>query len=1546
MQAYRTSFPSRIPFFRPSQIQQPASSDSASSTFPFVHLPLPSILVRTPLRPLSIDSSPETGRLTLDRFHRLVVMAQPSSNPNLPGGGPAPLLTLRTMAPLPIFRTPHGIPPPSTSISSFKLSILRILTGQTNSTSSTKPLTFSEELKEKTIQSWRMEMLMLELRQADDLDQQTPPTATPQPSDAKDEEISGFELQDDHECALLEEGDEILIRLKPGHRLEDLQLPDLGPNHRYSAPAGSLTRAGTLSEPPPYSIANPTEPSSHSSSVAAQPNTNFQAHNYYDYSRGYRVVTANNVAAGVSRRNNANANGGILGQGLNLVPSSRQRPSGARKVSSRKEKVNASGRVVSASASPAAAPPTPNSSGPNTPTISSPKLGTFSTPDGVGQSQPMRQTASQPATTPTIQQQQQARQTASPSVTYGTKQAAGQMSMPATALIIGPGVQGAVGRSISSAAAPMGSYGGPTINSDEYGNAKDFVGFTAASGEVQARPKRKMSRQMGDELAHSSTDSGQARGAEKMRRPSNPQAAAADAAERRAALARKASEDPSSSTRVKDRDTTLPGEPSTRPYRERQASSPKRLNKIELPDTSFLPPIQNISPFPEFDDQQQDAVEAPSRERGLPPMPSAVGAPRVVNGQVVPAHATLPGPSPVPRRQSSTSTRSTSIQEVQNGIEALRMSNNPQSSEQSTPVASPSPELPLPASSGAAAAPKMTKAERRYAEIQKALAKERERQEEAEKLRIEEAKAYEEKKRKELLRRESEDRSRAEERKWAIWDEVRKRQKNGGPLKMPVPPVIKGRDAVGTEGASGASNGPVGERLDGSGAWANGEGSDDGVFVQGDEGKEADRSPTPPLKEAMANRAYKVEQASSPLVQARPSTVPPAENGSGADSKPSESKAEGRGKIDLGLQRIRKLLRRLGSPQLGFPIIHVAGTNGKGSVVVYLATLLRLAVGVRVGQFNSPHLVERRDSCRVDGEIVDERTWRESQARVLAADQGLETFVTGSPGRSGRLAKQEEEEEEEGEQVGHDDGGPLGCTPFELLTAQSLVSFSLLPEATRPEVLLIEVGLGGRLDATNVFSQRQVLASVICPIAKDHEAFLGNKLEGIAREKAGIIKRRGLCIVADQRGLDGSDQAEEDRSLTRSGKIDMTAMGPLENEVEQLGQRAASIVDSIRNVCMEKGARMVKGFIPWEVLEKQGGGFGSESEREVDGDGSSNLNAKESLGQSWGSTVDLRPQLGPTLKLSVSGYNPPSTFVASPGDPPLQGPLIQLQRTRANLTGACTALQTLWSIARDESAAMTATADEFEELRTKIMWSFRDDDEAKAVMSSSLSNVTWEGRCQWLDVQLPERGPYGREVVSHLLVDGAHNPASSLALREYVDSCIVSKIRKLGGGGGGNRKGKDKGKGKRVGGDQGERKVKVRITWLIGFSEGKDVQGMLGPLLLRRRGETIDVEQRVAILKFQTPVEGMPWVKSLDPEKAKVEVEKILATSSSFAQVRTFDEQDREPALIRALRWSLEEEQEQETLEMRVLCGSLYLVGDLYSIVRDQHGKGGGGGRW
>lgn len=176
-------------------------------------------------------------------------------------------------------------------------------------------------------------------------------------------------------------------------------------------------------------------------------------------------------------------------------------------------------------------------------------------------------------------------------------------------------------------------------------------------------------------------------------------------------------------------------------------------------------------------------------------------------------------------------------------------------------------------------------------------------------------------------------------------------------------------------------------------------------------------------------------------------------------------------------EHTRELLSRLGNPQEGIKIIHVAGTNGKGSVCAYLNAML-LAGGKKTGLFTSPHLVRINERFQIDGEDVSD-------------EQFLDAFL--------KVEKAAKEYEAEGE------GHP---SYFETLFLMGMLIF----KEAGVEYLVMETGLGGRLDATNVVEKP--LACIITSISRDHTEYLGDTLEAIAGEKAGIIKA-GVPVIYD-----------------------------------------------------------------------------------------------------------------------------------------------------------------------------------------------------------------------------------------------------------------------------------------------------------------------------------------------------------------------------------------------------------------------------------------------
>lgn len=197
--------------------------------------------------------------------------------------------------------------------------------------------------------------------------------------------------------------------------------------------------------------------------------------------------------------------------------------------------------------------------------------------------------------------------------------------------------------------------------------------------------------------------------------------------------------------------------------------------------------------------------------------------------------------------------------------------------------------------------------------------------------------------------------------------------------------------------------------------------------------------------------------------------------------------------VKLGLNNIRRLCAALGDPQLRFPSVLVAGTNGKGSVCAMLSRSLTLA-GYKTGLYTSPHLVRPEERIRLDGVMIPESRFCRILERIRGAVENLR--------RSGEA--------------------PVRPTYFEVLTATAFLHFS----RERADIAVLEVGLGGRFDATNIVDP---LVSVITTISRDHERQLGRTLGRIAFEKAGIL-RPGIPVVC------GPDRGDAARVIERRAR--------------------------------------------------------------------------------------------------------------------------------------------------------------------------------------------------------------------------------------------------------------------------------------------------------------------------------------------------------------------------------------------------------------------------
>ena len=177
--------------------------------------------------------------------------------------------------------------------------------------------------------------------------------------------------------------------------------------------------------------------------------------------------------------------------------------------------------------------------------------------------------------------------------------------------------------------------------------------------------------------------------------------------------------------------------------------------------------------------------------------------------------------------------------------------------------------------------------------------------------------------------------------------------------------------------------------------------------------------------------------------------------------------------VDLSLVRVKELLKLLGNPEKKLPpVIHIAGTNGKGSTLAFLRAIYE-AAGYRVHAYTSPHLVRFNERIVLAGHEISDDGLIDILTRVRDTDYAV--------------------------------------TYFEATTAAAFLAFS----EHMADVLLLETGLGGRLDATNVVENP--IATIITPVDYDHMEFLGTSLAAIAAEKAGIMKRDAPCFIGEQK---------------------------------------------------------------------------------------------------------------------------------------------------------------------------------------------------------------------------------------------------------------------------------------------------------------------------------------------------------------------------------------------------------------------------------------------
>lgn len=259
--------------------------------------------------------------------------------------------------------------------------------------------------------------------------------------------------------------------------------------------------------------------------------------------------------------------------------------------------------------------------------------------------------------------------------------------------------------------------------------------------------------------------------------------------------------------------------------------------------------------------------------------------------------------------------------------------------------------------------------------------------------------------------------------------------------------------------------------------------------------------------------------------------------------------------IDLGLGRVTKLLSYLGNPHVSsYKSVHVAGTNGKGSTIAYLSLILTQSK-IRNGRFTSPHLISYNDCISINDQTYSLNKFERVRKSVINQDARYN----------------------------------LGCTEFEILTATAFKIF----EIEEVDLALIEVGLGGRLDATNVLLPSSgdkysggVIACGITKIGMDHEGFLGSTIAAIAKEKAGIIKKSTPVIVDHTNEKEALDEIHKKASAENAKYISTDERSELEiNNPIQYSPLLGEYQSANLSIAL-KIVEVVRGVFPFQNLTK------------------------------------------------------------------------------------------------------------------------------------------------------------------------------------------------------------------------------------------------------------------------------------------------------------------------------------------------------------------------
>ncbi|KAK2465712.1 hypothetical protein APHAL10511_002256 [Amanita phalloides] len=493
--------------------------------------------------------------------------------------------------------------------------------------------------------------------------------------------------------------------------------------------------------------------------------------------------------------------------------------------------------------------------------------------------------------------------------------------------------------------------------------------------------------------------------------------------------------------------------------------------------------------------------------------------------------------------------------------------------------------------------------------------------------------------------------------------------------------------------------------------------------------------------------------------------------------------------MDLNLDRLERLVLHL--PVYTRPTIHVAGTNGKGSVSAYLSYILSFSQPpLKVGRYNSPHLLVPYDCITVNNEPISAEAYAAARTVIEDLDEKHETKLTS----------------------------------FELLTLTALYVF----EEEKVDVAVVEVGMGGRLDATNIIPTSAILASSLTSVDLDHQAFLGPTVSHIAKEKAAIARSGRPFIIGKQR----------------------------HDEVYNIAQA----------VIAEKGAFLLPAV---------------------------NVSLR-----TWNPQVD-----GEKSNFSLRNFTEPPHQPISCRLPCFNDSLHALLPLYGNhqLDNVGVALGVISSLFTHTPAELVSQLD----LRSRL---------TPQTIACGIRATRWIGRLSFHVISDPPANIHSESRNTVVLVDGAHNPASSQSLGDYLKHLLASLS---------------------------PRPRSLHLTYIVAVSHSPPRTPIqtLSPFLCLPSDNIPEIVTRVAVLRFSPP-QGMPWIKSVPPSELQQVVSSLLPgagikVTSDDEEVGTQGVENEH--LIDALKWAVNGALDESLI---VVAGSLYLVADFYRY-RDRLGNRG-----